>query len=121
MFKQVARPLGGVLEIPDDQREWIRYPCAGDATCRILVGPVIAYEAVRLENVSEAGITLVSDRALTIGNIVAIELERAARGLRCRRRMQIIYQFKDSTGDFVLGGAFTKPLGEAEVDALRCD
>ena len=121
MFKQASRPLGGALEVPDDQREWIRYPCALDATCRIVVGPMIEYWALRLQNVSEAGITLVSDRALTIGNVVAVELDRPARGLHCRRRMQIIYQFKDPAGDFILGGAFTKPLGDAEVDALRCD
>jgi hypothetical protein len=35
--------------------------------------------------------------------------------------MQIIYQFKDPAGDFILGGAFTKPLGDAEVDAFRRD
>jgi hypothetical protein len=121
MLKQASQPVGCELGPPDDQREWIRYPCAPDATCRIVVGPMIEYWALRLQNVSEAGMTLVSDRALTIGNVVAVELDRPVRGFRCSRRMQIIYQFKDMEGDFILGGAFTKPLSEAEVDALQCD
>jgi hypothetical protein len=121
MFKLNGRPLGDALQVADDQRECIRYPCSTDATCRVVVGPMIEYGALRIENVSEAGITLVSDRALTIGSVVAVELDRPARGFRCKRRMQIIYQFKDARGDFILGGAFTKPLGEAEVNAMRCD
>jgi hypothetical protein len=121
VFKHASQPVGFPVRAPDDQREWIRYPCALDAICRIVVGPMVEYWALRLQNISEAGITLVSDRALTIGNVVAVELQRPERGFRCRRRMQIIYQFKDPEGDFILGGAFIKPLGGAEVDALRSD
>ena len=118
MFKLLSRPKAAALQEHGDQREWCRYACASDAICHIVVGPTIDFRAIRVQNVSAAGITLVIDRALLIGSEVVVELQRPARQVQCRRCMQIIYQFKEPSGDFVLGGAFTKPLTDAELIAL---
>jgi hypothetical protein len=120
MFKLLSRPKTAAGE-KGDQREWYRYAGASDAACRIIVGPTIDFWAVRIQNVSGAGITLVTDRALVIGSEVVVELQRPARQVQCRRCMQIIYQFKEPSGDFILGGAFTKPLPDPELVAFAAN
>jgi hypothetical protein len=101
-----------------EKRQWMRRLCAPDVQCHIAVSSEVRFSALKVRNVSPAGLTLVIDRILTIGTTVTIELSRPERKFSCQRAMRIIYLFKDPAGDFVLGGAFPSHLRSDDIAAL---
>jgi hypothetical protein len=75
--------------------------------------------ALRVQNISEAGIKLIMNRVLLTGSIVTVELHNKSRGFICQREMAVLFSFEDLRGGVVLGAAFVHELSSEELVGLR--
>jgi hypothetical protein len=101
-----------------EKRQWVRHAVGDEVTCHLQAGPAFDFWAVRVLNLSAGGISLVLDRLVPTGKVLTVELHHAGRGFSCQRPIRIIYTFKDSSGAFTVGGAFSPDLSEQDIQGL---
>lgn len=101
-----------------ERREWVRYRGAPDASCMLSLGDEPKTAALRIENISVAGIMLAVDGTLPIGAVAHVELSRTTHNFTCSRQMRVVYAFRASSGEYLVGGSFTRPLSDVELQNL---
>ncbi|HEV3204650.1 MAG TPA: PilZ domain-containing protein [Gemmataceae bacterium] len=101
-----------------DRRNWIRYPCSKDITCRVLTDDNEAFWAIRPQNISEGGIKLILDRFIGIGEMAAVEVFNNLRGFSFQGHIQVLFTFEDLHGYVVLGGSFIPEISAKDLEEL---
>jgi CheY-like chemotaxis protein len=95
------------------------YPCGPSTECVLLLKETIPVRAVRIHELSPAGIRLTLDRPLSSGEVLTVELHNPARRFSCRRRLRVVYLIRDPGGTVTVGGVFAQELHDEEMQRLR--
>jgi len=100
-----------------DQRRSQRLTCDGTIRCRLLGGGLDCW-AIRVENLSAGGISLLLDRVVPTGKRLTVEIHHPASRLLCRRQICVIYALQHHMGGLLMGGQFAQPLTSRELETL---
>jgi CheY-like chemotaxis protein len=95
------------------------FPCSPNTECYLVRGSTPPLRAVRIQDLSPAGIRVTLDRLLPTGKIVDVQLQNLASPSCCCRQLRVVYLVKDPGVTFTVGGVFTKELTDAEIRELR--
>jgi hypothetical protein len=101
-----------------DQRLSARRACGADITCRLLGQGSPDCWAVRVQNLSAGGISLLLDRVVPTGKVVTVEIHNLARSFSCQRQIRVIYTLQIPGGGLMMGGAFCPALTNHEFADL---
>jgi hypothetical protein len=113
------RWLGGRSSAPTpERRQHPRYRPPLATSCHLLATVESGPEAVRVRNVSAGGISLVGDRPVEPQSVVLVQLANEEQGVRCQLRVRVVYCLEHPSGEYILGGAFTRQLTATELQAL---
>lgn len=101
-----------------ERRETIRYGINLETSCRLLAMVEGEPHPVRVRNISAGGISLVLSHEVPADSILEIELLNRPEMFLCKLQVQITYRVEHPTGDWILGGAFTRKLTDEELKLL---
>jgi hypothetical protein len=73
---------------------------------------------VPVRNISKGGINLILSQRITPGQVFPVRLFHTGRSFECRIPVRFLYCLDHSDGDYLVGGAFTRPLEPHEVESL---
>ena len=73
---------------------------------------------VRVCNISRHGISLLCHRSVAVDSVLELTLSHTGNHFWCRLPVRIVYAMPRRDGNFILGGFFTRPLGEEEARGL---
>jgi hypothetical protein len=109
LFESVAN--AGVPQSAD-QRLSARQACGPDITCRLLGTGVLDCSALRVQNLSTGGISILLDRVVPSGKLVTVEVQNTLRRSSFQWQMRVIYTMQLPGGGLMMGGAFCPTLDE---------
>ncbi len=108
-----SRPA--VEEISSDQRLSARLACGPEIACRLLGPGALDCWAVRVQNLSVGGVSVLLDRVVPAGKMITAELHHRGRQFTCQRPVRVIYAVQIPGGGLMMGGAFCPPLTPQEI------
>lgn len=119
-FFSVWRQLLGMrpqqpAEKATERRLWVRYPLSLETSCRPAQSP--ARFSVCLRDISRGGVSLLTDRPLSAGEFLVVELpgpqpERPLSALAC------VVHVRPQAGQWLVGCAFASELTDADLAAF---
>jgi hypothetical protein len=115
----LARPK--IEEEPEpgaEKRQTIRYKIDLETSCRLLAMVQGEPHPVRVRNISAGGISLVLAHEVPPDELIEMELLNRPQMFLCKLQVRITYRVEHPSGDWIIGGAFTRPLSEEELKAL---
>jgi len=95
------------------------YPCDPNTECHLFLDDAPPVRALRIQELSPAGVRLVLDRVIPSGKLCPVELHHPARGFCCRRYLRVVYLIQDPDGTVTVGGVLTQELSDGELQRLR--
>lgn len=101
-----------------ERREAVRYGISLETSCRLLAMVQGEPHPVRVRNISAGGISLVLPHEVPTDTILEIELLNRPEMFLCKLQVRITYRVEHPTGDWILGGAFTRKLTDEELRLL---
>jgi hypothetical protein len=101
-----------------DRRESIRYGINLETSCRLLAMVQGEPQPVRVRNISAGGISLVLTHEVPGDTPLEIELLNRPEMFLCKLQVRITYRVEHPSGDWIIGGAFTRKLAEEELRLL---
>jgi len=110
--KKAKEPSGA------NRRETVRYNINLETSCRLLAMVQGEPQPVRVRNISAGGISLVLTHQVPADALLEIELLNRPQMFLCKLQVRITYHVEHPTGDWILGGAFTRKLTEEELRLL---
>jgi hypothetical protein len=102
----------------DERRVAPRHPCSLVTSCHLIADLEGVPHSVKVRNISASGISLVLDRSIDPQSIVSIQLTNTTRNFTCSLRVRVIYNIEHPSGEWIMGGAFTRRLKEDELQAF---
>ena len=73
---------------------------------------------VRVRNISAGGISLILPKEVPSDTLLDIELLNRPEMFLCKLQVKITYRVEHPTGDWIIGGSFTRKLSEEEIRLL---
>jgi hypothetical protein len=110
--RRPRRPSGA------ERRAALRYGISLETSGRLIASLEGEPLPLRVRNLSVAGISLVVPRRLDSDTILDLQLLNRPQMFLCQVQVRITYAVEHPSGDWILGGAFTRPLTEEEVRLL---
>jgi hypothetical protein len=108
--------------VPVERRETVRYfPRQGQTFHHLQANMEGCAGEAQVRNLSAGGISLVFDRRVEPAAVVNLELRNIAKALVRKYRISVIYLQEHPTGQWILGGAFTRKLKHDELQALLAE
>jgi len=101
-----------------ERRQAIRFGISLETSARLLAMVQDDPRPVRVRNISVGGISLVIGREVATHSLLDIELLNRPKMFLCKLQVRITYAVEHPTGDWILGGAFTRKLSEEELESL---
>ena len=101
-----------------DRRESVRYGINLETSCRLLAMVQGEPQPVRVRNISAGGISLVLPHEVSADELLEVELLNRPEMFLCKLQVRITYRVEHPTGDWIIGGAFTRKLREDELKSL---
>src|SRR5262249_1339662 len=101
-----------------ERRHAVRFPCGMRTWGRVHHSGAGGPEAVTIRSLSSGGVSLGSRRRLEPGTVVLLELSHSIRLADCQVAVRVLRVHEYPDGNFVLEGAFTRQLGDAELQEL---
>jgi hypothetical protein len=109
---QAKQPSGA------ERRESVRHYISLETSCRLLAMVQGESNPIRVRNISAGGISLVLPREVPPDDLLDIELLNRPQMFLCKLQVRITYRVEHPTGDWIIGGAFTRKLSEEELRLL---
>jgi hypothetical protein len=78
----------------------------------------VAPTTAKVRNLSAGGISLVVDRDFEPQSVLTVQLVNTERNVACSLKVRVVYTVPHPSGDWILGGAFTRQLSEEELKAF---
>lgn len=101
-----------------EKRRYERFPC-GPGTSRELIAELgKPADLVPVRGISAGGIDLVRSERINPGTLLPVRLWRPGRAFDCSVPVRFVYAIERPQGGYLLGGAFARPLNEAETRGL---
>lgn len=102
-----------------EKRQSVRYSCILDASCRSsdAVDYIPNAPAVVL-NISTGGVCLMLNERFEPGTLLTIGLQSTTQNFLPPLEVRVVHVVQQANGDWVLGGAFVRPLSEEELRNL---
>jgi hypothetical protein len=101
-----------------EQRMSVRSACGPEIRCRVIDDGAAEFWAVRVQNVSTGGISLLLDRIVPAGKLVTVEIHNDNRKSSCRRQVRVIYALQVPGSGMMMGGAFCPELTDNDLANL---
>jgi hypothetical protein len=102
-----------------EKRQSVRYSCILDASCRS--NDAVEYApnspAVVL-NISTGGVCLMLNERFEPGTLLTIGLQSTAQSFLPPLEVRVVHVVQQANGDWIMGGAFVRPLSEGELQDL---
>jgi hypothetical protein len=118
----VASPSGTDSNSEDDRwkdrRQSVRYGINLETSCRLLAMVQGEAQPVRVRNISAGGISLVLPHEVPPDELLEVELLNRPEMFLCKLQVRITYRVEHPSGDWIIGGAFTRKLREDELKSL---
>ena len=105
-------------EAGEERRESVRYGISLESSCRLLAMVKTEPHPVRVRNISAGGISLVLTNEVSPDELLDIELLNRPQMFLCKLQVRITYRVEHPSGDWIIGGAFTRKLADEELRAL---
>jgi hypothetical protein len=105
-------------EAGKEKRQTIRYKIDLETSCRLLAMVEGEPHPVRVRNISAGGISLVLMHEVPADELLEIELLNRPEMYLCKLQVRITYRVEHPSGDWIIGGAFTRPLSDEELRVL---
>lgn len=100
-----------------ERRKYVRYPASRAVSGHLITDDDRLIWTREVHDISAGGIAVVLDRSVPPGALLLLDLYGPRQlPLLCRFR---VTHAEGRPGVFLVGGAFTRELAEAEVDELR--
>ena len=101
-----------------ERREAVRIGINLETSCRLLAMVQGEQHPVRVRNISAGGISLVLQNEVPADTLLEIELLNRPQMFLCKLQVKITYRVEHPTGDWIIGGAFTRRLSDEELKLL---
>jgi len=101
-----------------ERRDTVRYTITLETSCRLLAMVQGESNPVRVRNISAGGISLVLNNEVPADTLLEIELLNRPQMFLCKLQVRITYRVEHPTGDWIIGGAFTRRLSDEELKLL---
>lgn len=101
-----------------DRRDALRYPCSLATSCHVVASLVGSSGTAKVRNLSAGGISLVLDHGVEPHSTVSVQLVNTKRNDTCTVQVRVIYNIEHPSGEWIVGGAFTRPLRDEELQAF---
>jgi hypothetical protein len=103
---------------PSDQRTWVRFPCAVQASYQAVAGEDTAPRSAQVVNVSASGVGLLVGEPVENGTLLSVEL-RAAHGEFTHTMLAcVVHVTARAAAEWDLGCNFIRSLSEEDFKAL---
>lgn len=120
--KPVPEPLEADGKSEEDRwkerRQSVRYGINLETSCRLLAMVQGEPHPIRVRNISAGGISLVVSHSVPADDLLEVELLNRPEMFLCKLQVRITYRVEHPTGDWIVGGAFTRALREDELKSL---
>ncbi len=73
---------------------------------------------VRVRNISAGGISLVVHREVVTDTLLVVQLLNRPQMFLCDVQVRVTYAVEHPSGDWIVGGAFTRKLSDDELRSL---
>jgi hypothetical protein len=111
--EEPAKPPGA------ERRVTVRYVPSGSDTFAHMSAVVEGFSGTAsVRNISVAGISLIVDHDLDPDAEVNLQLRNLSKLFSCRVPLRIIYMVERPSGEWILGGSFSRKLTDDEMIAL---
>ena len=101
-----------------ERRDTVRYTITLETSCRLLAMVQGEVNPIRVRNISAGGISLVLQNEVPADTLLEIELLNRPQMFLCKLQVKITYRVEHPTGDWIIGGAFTRRLSDEELKLL---
>jgi len=101
-----------------ERRQSVRYGINLETSCRLLAMVQGEPHPIRVRNISAGGISLVVPHEVPADQLLEVELLNRPEMFLCKLQVRITYRVEHPTGDWIVGGAFTRALREDELKSL---
>lgn len=106
------------MAIEKEQRESERFPINSSSAC-VLVSPVAEdFGAVRVKNLSNNGIGLISSKKVEVGALLAVKLANSAKKVAKTLLVRITHVTAQPGNTYLIGGTLDTPLTYDELCAF---
>jgi hypothetical protein len=105
-------------ESAKERRDTVRYTITLETSCRLLAMVQGEANPIRVRNISAGGISLVLHNEVPSDTLLDIELLNRPQMFLCKLQVRITYRVEHPTGDWIIGGAFTRRLTDEELKLL---
>ncbi len=114
-FVPIFQPFGTTMsqpgQPPTERRQWVRYPAQLVTICQLVAQEDVICSA-RIQNVSQGGLLLLVNRGFDPGDLVRVLLKTVV-------EVRVVHPTSAPDGNWLLGCAFTKELGEGDKALLK--
>ncbi|MBI3823722.1 MAG: PilZ domain-containing protein [Planctomycetes bacterium] len=98
-----------------EQREEERFPVNAGSAC-VLAAPVSEdFGPVRVKNLSNKGIGLITSKKVEVGALLAVKLANAARKVTKTLLVRVTHATPQAGGSYLIGGTLDPPLTYEEL------
>jgi len=117
---RARRPAKGGPAAPSEanRRESVRYNINLDTSCLLIAALEGDSSPVRVRNISAGGISLVLSHGVEPDTLLTVQLLNRPRMFLCKIDVRITYVVEHPSGDWILGGAFTRKLTDDELRSI---
>jgi len=102
-----------------ERRAWVRYSCDLDTACRPLGGARGLQWPGEVRNLSAGGIALRLERRFEPGTVLAMDVQGRDESILRTLFARVMHVMLQNDDSWLLGCAFTNPLSEEDLKALR--
>jgi hypothetical protein len=110
--KPVPQPSGA------ERRESFRYGISLETSVRLMAAVEGDPLPVRVRNISAGGISLVVHREVVTDTLLVVQLLNRPQMFLCDVQVRVTYAVEHPSGDWIVGGAFTRKLSDDELRSL---
>src|ERR1700692_1945845 len=103
------------MAIEKEQREAERFPVHATSAC-VLASPVTEdFGPVRIKNISNKGIGLLTSKSMEPGALLAVKLGNTAKNITKTMLVRVTHVTPQPGGSFLVGGVLDTPLTYEEL------
>jgi hypothetical protein len=103
---------------PDDQRNWVRFPCRVKAACQVVTETPEPPWPAEVLDLSPSGIGLRVERPIETGALLNLDLHDADGRIATSMLACVVHVTGPENGQLSLGCNFIRELSEQELEAL---
>lgn len=108
----------GNRTVAEANRRDIRYNINLETSCLLIAALEGDPLPVRVRNISAGGVSLVLTRGIDPETLLTVQLLNRPRMYFCKVDVKITYIVEHPSGDWIVGGSFTRRLADEELRAL---